>query len=61
MRKIRKIFEKKAQSIMEYTLLIAVVATAFMVMQVFISRVVQGKLKVIEDQINDPIVVIDPD
>lgn len=56
----RKKIGKDAQSIMEYALLIAVVATAFMVMQVFINRVVQAKLKIIEDQINEPIVVIDP-
>ena len=49
---------KRAQSIMEYALLTAVVATAFLVMQVFMNRIVQGKLKMIEDQINEPVVVI---
>lgn len=49
---------KNAQSIMEYALLTATIATAFVVMQVYITRIVQGKLKIIEDQINEPIVVI---
>ena len=54
----KKRLSKRAQSIMEYALLTAAVATAFVVMQVFINRAVQGKLKMIEDQINEPVVVI---
>lgn len=60
MTKNKKRFGKKAQSIMEYALLTAAVATAFVVMQVFMNRIVQGKLKMIEDQINEPVVVINP-
>lgn len=58
--RIKKRFGTKAQSIMEYALLTAAVATAFVVMQVFMNRVVQGKLKMIEDQINEPVVVVTP-
>ncbi len=43
---------------MEYALLTATIAVAFLVMQVFMNRIVQGKLKMIEDQINEPVVVI---
>ncbi|MFH1622300.1 MAG: hypothetical protein ABIA97_04175 [Candidatus Omnitrophota bacterium] len=53
-------FNRKAQSIMEYALLTAAVATAFVAMQIFINRTVQAKLKMIEDQINEPVVVINP-
>lgn len=59
-KKTKREFNKKAQSIMEYALLTAAVATAFVVMQVFIHRTVQAKLKMIEDQVNEPVVVINP-
>lgn len=58
--RLKNRFGKRAQSIMEYALLTAAVATAFMVMQVFMNRIVQGKLKMIEDQINEPVVVVTP-
>jgi Flp pilus assembly pilin Flp len=43
---------KKGQSTIEYALLIAVVAAAFMAMQLYAQRAVQANFKLIEDQIN---------
>lgn len=43
---------KKSQSVIEYALLIAVVAAAFMAMNVYMQRSVKANLKYIETQIN---------
>lgn len=43
---------KKAQSIMEYAIIVAIVAAAFMAMNVYVQRAVQANLKTIEDQVN---------
>jgi Flp pilus assembly pilin Flp len=43
---------KKAQSIIEYALLIAVVAAAFMAMNIYAQRAVQANFKLIEDRVN---------
>jgi len=43
---------RKAQSIIEYALLIAVVAMAFMAMNMYAQRAVQANFKVIEDRVN---------
>jgi len=43
---------KKGQSTIEYALLVAIVAAAFLAMRVYMQRAVQANLKVIEDQIN---------
>ena len=43
---------KKAQSIIEFTLLIAVVAIAFLAMQVYAQRAVQANFKLIQDRVN---------
>ena len=43
---------KKAQSIIDYAILIAVVAAAFMAMHLYLQRSVQSHFKQIEDQIN---------
>ena len=45
---------------MEYALLTAAVAAAFVAMHQFMQRSVQAKLKLIEDQINQPIVIVSP-
>jgi len=45
---------KKAQSIIEYALLVAIVAAAFMTMNVYVQRSVQANFNVIEEQINAP-------
>ncbi len=43
---------KRAQSVIEYALLIAVVAAAFMAMHVYMRRSVNAQFKVIEQKIN---------
>lgn len=45
---------KKGQSIIEYALLIAVVATAIGAMSVYVRRAVQANFKVIEQRVNAP-------
>jgi len=42
----------KAQSTIEYALLIAIVAAAFMAMNTYMTRSVQANFNVIEEQIN---------
>jgi len=41
-----------AQSTLEYAILIAVVASAFMAMSVYFQRAVKANFKVIEEEIN---------
>ena len=43
---------KRAQSIIEYALLIAIVAAAFIAMHTYMQRAVQANFKVIEEHIN---------
>ena len=43
---------KKGQSTIEYALLIAIVAAAFLAMSLYAQRAVQANFKLIEDQIN---------
>jgi Flp pilus assembly pilin Flp len=43
---------KKGQSIIEYTLLVAVVAMAFLAMQIYAQRAVQANFKLIQDRVN---------
>lgn len=43
---------KKAQSTIEYALLIAIVAAAFIAMQVYMQRAVQANFKLVEEQVN---------
>jgi len=45
--------EKRAQSTLEYAMLVAVVAAAFIAMHTYVQRSVQANLKSLEDQIND--------
>jgi len=42
----------KAQSTIEYALLIAIVAAAFLAMNVYMQRSVQANFNVIEEQVN---------
>lgn len=44
---------KKAQSMIEYAMLVAVVAAAFVAMQYYMQRSVQANFHAIEEQIND--------
>jgi len=43
---------KKGQSAIEYALLIALVAAAFLAMHMYMQRAVQANLNVIEQQVN---------
>ncbi len=43
---------RRAQSILEYTLIIATVVAALMAMSTYVQRSVQANLKMIEDQVN---------
>jgi Flp pilus assembly pilin Flp len=49
---------KKAQSIIEYALLIALVAAAFIAMHTYVSRSVQSRLKQVEDEMNEPVIIV---
>lgn len=43
---------KKAQGVLEYSVIIAVVVAALTTMSVYVRRAVQANLKIIEKQIN---------
>ena len=43
---------RRGQSVIEYALLIAIVAAAFLAMQLYMQRAVQANFKLVEDQIN---------
>ncbi|MFA5144925.1 MAG: hypothetical protein WC723_02850 [Candidatus Omnitrophota bacterium] len=43
---------KKAQSILEYAMIISVVVAALMAMNIYVQRSVQSNLKTIEDRVN---------
>jgi hypothetical protein len=47
----------KAQSIIEYTLLIITVASAFIAMNLYIRRAVNARLHNIELEINPPVII----
>jgi len=44
--------KRQGQSILEYTMIIAVVVAALTAMSLYVQRSVQANLKVIENQIN---------
>lgn len=43
---------RKAQSMIEYALLIAIVSAAFLAMHLYMRRAVQANFKTIEEQVN---------
>lgn len=47
------LLNRKAQSTLEYAVLIAIVVAAFLAMQIYMKRGVQGKLRSAADQIGD--------
>jgi hypothetical protein len=49
--------KNKAQSLMEYTLLIIAVASAFLAMNLYIRRAVNSRLHNIEQEVNPGIMV----
>lgn len=44
--------KRKAQSILEYALIISVVVAALSAMSIYVQRSIQANLKLIEEQIN---------
>jgi len=52
---LRNLVKKNGQSIIEYAILITVISAAFIAMQTYMMRAVQGRLKQVEDEINEPI------
>mgnify|MGYP001591779018 FL=1 len=49
---MKTIIKKKAQSTLEYAVLIAAVAAAFIAMRTYVQRGVQANLKMIENNVN---------
>ena len=43
---------KKAQSVLEYAMIISIVVAALMAMNVYVQRAVQANLKMVEDRVN---------
>jgi len=43
---------RKAQSILEYAMIVAVVATALAAMSTYLKRSIQANLKTLENQVN---------
>lgn len=48
---------KRAQNLVEYTLLIMAVAAAFLAMNLYMRRAVNAKLRNIELEMNPPIII----
>lgn len=46
--------KKRSQSIVEYTVLIAVAVAAITAMRTYVRRSMQAQLKIIQDQLNNP-------
>lgn len=55
------VFQRKrswGQSIIEYSVLLGLVAAAITAMSVYVNRSVRGKMKHVESQLNEPIVLM---
>ncbi len=50
---IRKLQKSKAQSILEYSLLIMVIAAALMAMQKYIRRAMNARLKQVQEELDE--------
>lgn len=48
--------KKNGQSILEYSVIVAVVIAALSLMSIYIRRAIQANLKLIEDQVNTEVV-----
>ncbi len=46
-------FKKKAQATLEYAVMVAVVAAAFIAMHTYVQRAVQANLKSLQNQLNE--------
>ena len=44
--------KKRAQTVLEYAMIISVVVVALTAMSMYVQRAVQGHLKIIEEQVN---------
>ena len=44
---------KKAQSVLEYAMIISIVAAALMAMNTYVQRAVQANLKMVEERVNN--------
>jgi len=49
---------KSGQSIVEYAILLVVVASAIVAMYTYINRAVQGRLKQIDSEVSEPILSV---
>ena len=47
---------RRAQSVIEYAMLFSIVVAAFLALQYLVNRSVQGRLKQIQDELNEPVV-----
>ena len=54
-----KKINRKAQSILEYTLLIITVAGAFMAMNVYVQRAINSRIRNMQNEISPPIHIQD--
>ena len=54
---MNKMFNKKGQNALEYTLLIMTVAGAFMAMNVYIRRAVNARLHNVELEVSPPVII----
>lgn len=54
----RNLKKNRAQSIIEYAVLLTVVSAAFIAMYVYLQRTVQARFKQIESEINEPVVIV---
>jgi len=52
-----KNMDKKAQSLLEYTLLVLTVVAAILAMNLYVSRAVNARLHSVELEINPPVII----
>lgn len=57
---ITRIRKSRAQSIVEYAVLLSVVSAAVLAMHTYIMRTVKARLEQIESEVNEPVVVVMP-
>ena len=50
--------KRRAQSIIEYAILLTVVSAAFIAMYTYLQRNVQARLKQVESEINEPVYIV---
>ena len=50
---MKKLFNRKAQNFLEYSILIAIIAAALVAMQVYIQRSVNARLKQVQLELDE--------